>query len=90
MNQFKKTILFVILLQGLGFVAFAQEGSIAVPVSEPQTGQLRRLASVNTQFIPQSLIPDEGLLTVQTQFYLPDRRHTVDRKVFSLNQQSED
>lgn len=55
------------------------------------TGQLRSIAqATNTIFVPQSLIPDEGLLVVQPSLYLPDRKRTSERKVFTLNQGSED
>ena len=55
------------------------------------TGQLRHIAqATNTVFVPQSLIPDEGLLVVQPSLYMPDRKKTSERKVFSVNQSTED
>ncbi|MFN8943124.1 MAG: hypothetical protein ACK5WZ_00705 [Pseudobdellovibrionaceae bacterium] len=54
------------------------------------TGQLRNIAQTTTNFVPRSLVAEEGLLVVQTSFYLPDRKRTSDRKVFTLNQSNEE
>ncbi len=54
------------------------------------TGQLRNIAQATTNFVPRSLVAEEGLLVVQTNFYLPDRKRTSDRKVFTLNQSNEE
>lgn len=85
------------LLLGVPSFVWAQEPSLQTSenawgeTAEVSTENVSRgLASVTMSFVPQSQIPDEGLLVVQTHFYLPDRKHTSDRKAFSLNQQVED
>ncbi len=94
----------LVVITCLSMNAWSQEASNPQNSTAPQeslkqensfehapTGQLRSIAqATNSIFIPQSLIPDEGLLVVQPQLFMPDRKHTSDRKVFTLNQGSED